>query len=320
MKFYSLLLLVAILPLTVLTGCRSKQAPPPPPPIPTPAPPTGNVVFTQSGHLVKLSLRDSQVTPLTSGKSTEWFPACSPKGGQVAYWSDAENGIYNLWKVNLEDSKRVQLTFNDESILGPGDLNLLLNNAPAWTADGKNIVYVQDGNIWQIDADGFNPETLLSGHSALCAYPSPDGKTVVYVSNENDSAYNLFLLTLSDRTVKKLTSYTDWNAGSPSYSADGKKILYNLFHGDSSQIYTVNLDGSEATALTNDLHSLCPRYAQNGAKILYCSYGNSEEDSLKLYLMNANGADAKTLPTDDGASPSWGPESTVAPASAPAKK
>lgn len=322
--FHSLLAVAILLSLAAVTGCRSKQAPPPPAPIPTPTPLAGNIVFTQSGHLAKLSLRDSQTTPLTSGKSSEWFPSCSPKGSQVAYWSNAENGVYNLWKLNLEDSKRVQLTFNDENILGSGDLNLLLNDSPAWTADGRSIVYVQNGDVWQIDADGFNPETLLSGHAALSACPSPDGKTLVYVSSDNDSAYNLFLLTLSDKSVKKLTNYTDWNVGSPSYSPDGKKILFNLYHGDSSQLYTVNLDGSEAGSVTTDLHSLCPKYVQNGSKILYCTYGAGEDSALNIYLMNANGTDPKPLTTQGGASPSWGPEQAIAAApatpSAPAAK
>ncbi len=305
-----ILLVVVLVSLTSLTGCRAPKPQATPKPVPTPVPVLGSVVFTQSGHLVKMNLKDSQITPLTSGKSTEWFPVSSPNGGQVLYWSNAESGIYNLWKINMADSRRVQLTFNEESSLHSAEFNLLLNAGAAWTSDGKNIVYVQEGDIWEMDLDGYNSETLLSGHSALCASPSPDpdGKTVLYISNDQDVVYNLYVLNVSDKTVKKLTHYTDWNVGAPSFSPDGKKILFNLYRGDTTQIYTMNSDGSEPINLTSNAHSLCPRYGQGSAKIFYCSYGADDNTTLNVFTMNSNGTEVKQLTTEGGASPSWAPE------------
>lgn len=297
----------------MFVGCKpKKEIAPPPPPIPTPVPASGNLIFIQRGHLVKLNLDDSQITPLTSGKSTEWFPACSPKSAEVIYWSNAEGGIYNLWKLNLDDNHRIQLTFDETNSLRTSDQNLLVNDAPSWSSDGKHILYTQDGDIWEMDPDGYNPETLLSGHSALCPDFSPDGKTVIFISNSDDPVYNLFALNLSDRTIKKLTNYTDWNVGSSTFSSDGKKIIFNLYRADATQIFVVNSDGTEPINATNNIHSLCPKFGQGDHKIFYSSYGSDNDTVLNIFVMNSNGTDSKALSTDGGSSPSWSPIRQVA--------
>ena len=274
-------------------------------PTPTPVPPLGNVIFVKGGHLVEFSLTDSQTTPLTSGKSTEWFPTVSPKGDQVVYWSNADSSVYNLWDLNLTNLQRTQLTFNDKDGLPPSEQNLLLNASASWSADGKTIIYAQDGDIWAIDSDGYNPKTILSGQGALCPNFSPDSKSVLYLSNLNDTVYNLYVLNQSDKTIKQITQYTDWNVGAPSYSTDGSKILFNLYRGDLTQVYTAKADGSSPINLTSNIRSLSPSFGQGDKKIYYAAYG--PDSDLNIYVMSANGTDVKALTTDGGSSPSWAP-------------
>jgi len=304
--FLTLLIMVEVSTFNI--ACKPKKVEVPVlAPTPTPVPPLGNVIFVQGGHLVEFNLTNSQITPLTSGKSTEWFPKVSPKGDQVIYWSNADSNVYNLWSLNLINSQRTQLTFNDQTGLPPSEQNLLLNASASWSADGKTIIYAQDGDIWAIDSDGYNPKTVLSGQGALCPNFSPDGKSVLYLSNLNDLVYNLYLLNQSDKSIKKITDYTDWNVGAPSFSADGSKILFNLYRGDLTQVYTAKTDGSEPINLTSNIRSLSPSFGQGDKKIYYAAYGPSEDSDLNIYVMSANGADTKALTTDGGSSPSWAP-------------
>ena len=205
-------------------------------------------------------------------RAQEWFPSCSPDGSQVAYWSNAGNGVYNLWKRTLDGQNPVQLTFNETNAIGSNEQNLLVNDAPSWSQDGKKILYTLDGDIWMIDSDGYNPRTLLTGHSALCPVLFPDGKSVLYLSNADDQAYNLWTVELLEKTVKKLTQYTDWSVGSPSLSADGHKILMNLYRGNTTQIYTLDADGTNPVVLTSSNHNLCPRFAMADKKVVYCGW------------------------------------------------
>lgn len=305
--------MMAVLGLTLMgllatTGCKKKvPPPPPPPPTPTPVIPLGNMVFIQRGHLVRMDLENSQVTPLTSGKSTEWFPSCSPLGDQVVYWSNAE-GNYNLWKINLDGSSRVQLTFEEDGGLQPSQENLLINAAASWSPDGKKIYYSLNGDLWVMDSDGYNPETLLTDKKAFCPFISLDGLTLYFISMSEDQVYNLWAKNLQDKSLRKLTNYTDWNVGSPSLSADGKKVLYNLYRANISQVYTMNAsDGTEPLNLTNNNRSLCPRFAVKDRKILFAAYGSEGDIALNLFTENANGTEMKALTTDGGASPSWAP-------------
>ncbi|MGH7738930.1 MAG: hypothetical protein ACREL1_02170 [bacterium] len=312
MKKNNLLKLVAVILMTFVSfsafSCKKKEVyirPSAPTPVPTLPP--GNMVFIQRGHLAMMDLSTSEITPLTSGTSTEWFPACSPQGTEAAYWSNAQGGVYQLWTIDLRGSHhRQELTFDESNSLKTNDENLLINDAPSWSADGKSIVYSIEGDLWMIDSDGYNPETLLEGHSAICPALSPDGKSVLYISDAGDSVFNLWRLNLSDKSVLELTHYTDWNVGSPSYSADGSKIIFNLYRANMTQIYVTNTDGQNPINFTSNTHSLCPRFAQEDKKIIYCS-STDEDDTLNINIADASGANMKTLTTNGGTSPSWCP-------------
>jgi Tol biopolymer transport system component len=255
-----------------------------------------------------LDIEAKQIVPLTSGKSVEWFPAVSPDGAQVAYWSNAKTGVFNLWKVNIDGTGRTALTESEVTALRPEDQNLLANNAPAWSSDGSRIYHSIAGDLWALDPDGFNPESILMGHDAICPAVSPDGKTLLFVSRKEDQVFNLWAMTLSDRELKKVTQYEDWNVGSPSYSGDGKKILFNLYRSNTTQVYTIDAVGGNPLNLTSNGRSLCPRFAVKDRRMVYCSFENTPEgDLLNLYLANASGTDPRALTTAGGTSPSWAP-------------
>ncbi len=309
-RWFPLFFLCVAFLTTGLSGCKQEPPPPPPPaPVPTPLPPAGNVVFIMGGHLFKIDLKISkETTPLTSGTSTEWFPSISPLGDEVLYWSNSgPSGIYNLWKIRIDGTGRTQLTFNEVNAITQSSQNLLINNAASWAFDAKRIVYSLDGDIWMMDPDGFNPETVLLGYGAFCPSFSPDGKTVIFIAKKDDPVYNIWAVTLQDRSVRKITSYTDWNVGSPSYAPNGAKILYNLYKESTSQVYVCQADGSTPFNITNDNKSLMPRWAENGRKIVYCS-PKPGEIALNVVLMNDNGTDPKPITSNVGTSPSWGPQ------------
>ena len=107
------------------------------------------------------------------------------------------------------------------------------------------------------------------------------------------------------KTITQITNYTDWNVGSPSYSMDGSKILFNLYRGDETQVYTAKSDGTDPLNLTNNVRSLSPRFGQDDKKIFYASYGTGSDSTLNIYVMSSNGTDVKALTTNGGSSPSW---------------
>jgi Tol biopolymer transport system component len=229
----------------------------------------------------------------------------------VAFWSNAGTNVYNLWKMDINGTQRLRLTENPTDLLPATAQNLYLNNAPAWSPDGKHICYSMSGDLWETDSEGYNPRTLLSGRDAYSPAYAPKDASVIFVSAGDGPVNNLYRLNLSDYTVVKLTNYSDWNVGSPSYSADGSKILFVLYRENVSQIYTMAADGTNPANLTTDNVSLCPKYAQADTKIVFCAPG--EDSTLNVYMMTAAGTDKKLMTSLGGTSPSWAAYIPVAP-------
>lgn len=298
------------------SGCKKKEATVvEAAPTPTPQPPSGIVVYTIGGHLSRVDLQAGTLLPLTTGRSTEWFPSCSPSGHEVVFWSNSGTNIYNLWKVDINGTQRVRLTENPTDLLPATAQNLYLNSAPAWSPDGKRICYSASGDLWEIDNEGFNPRTLLAGHDAYSPAYAPKESSLIFVSAGDGPVNNLYKLNLTDYTVSKLTSYTDWNVGSPSYSSDGAKILFVLYRENVSQIYAMNADGTGSSNLTTDNASLCPKFAQADTKVVYCA--PSDDSTLNVYMMTSIGTDKKMMTSMGGTSPSWAAFLPVAPIPTP---
>lgn len=131
-------------------------------------------------------------------------------------------------------------------------------------------------------------------------YPavSPDGKKILFTSNRwnNDSAFNLFSMNADGSDTRQLSFYKNEVVYYPGWSANGKKILYNL--GNSSSVVLMEADGSHQKIFTDmrDAH-LSP----NGTKIAFtrrCQTG------FCLYVLNVSDGSVRQLtdkPNDFGA-------------------
>jgi Tol biopolymer transport system component len=80
----------------------------------------------------------------------------------------------------------------------------------------------------------------------------------------------------------------------------GNKILY------ATQIYTVRIDGTDRTRLTQGERSSAePEYSPNGNRIVFTRLGRGL-DPASLFVMDANGSNVQELASDfAGQSPSW---------------
>jgi Tol biopolymer transport system component len=93
----------------------------------------------------------------------------SPTGDWLAYVQDwSENtleGQISLVRPNGDDARK----------LVPGD-------APDWSPDGKQLVYVHNGSIWTVNADGTDAHQLIpNGHSPAW---SRDGQLIAFMRAE----------------------------------------------------------------------------------------------------------------------------------------
>ena len=87
----------------------------------------------------------------------------------------------------------------------------------------------------------------------------------------------------------------------PLFSPNGDIILYRSYVSTDSELYSMNLDGSNVRNLTNNpSQDLGPDFSPDGDRIVFVSKRDGNFD--EIYLMNSNGSDPINLTnrnTDD---------------------
>jgi TolB protein len=127
-------------------------------------------------------------------------------------------------------------------------------------------------NIYEANRDGTDLKALTFGpaYHAECAY-SPDGKQIVYASNENRSM-NLYIMDSDGSRAVQITNTSHCYNGGPFFSPDGKKLIFRADRRQENEleIYQIDADGSNEKQLTQDCAvNWAPYWHPNGQLIAY---------------------------------------------------
>lgn len=142
-------------------------------------------------------------------------------------------------------------------------------------------------NIYEANVDGTELKALTSGpaYHAECAY-SPDGKKIVYASNESGSM-NIYTMDADGSNVRQITkTITSYNGG-PFFSPDGEKIIFrsDRQEKDYLQIFLTDLEGNEEQLTDNSAVNWAPYWHPSGDFIAYTTsiHGHNR---YEIYLMD----------------------------------
>jgi len=108
----------------------------------------------------------------TGGYSS--FPAMwSPDGLSIAFSSDREDGVKNVYRMAVDGS-------GEPERLAPSEQS---QRVSAWSSEGV-IAYLQGGDIWMLPPDGEPAPFFTSDASERWASFSPDGRWLAYTSDQ----------------------------------------------------------------------------------------------------------------------------------------
>jgi len=171
------------------------------------------------------------------------------------------------------------------------------------SSDGKTIAFNALGYIWTKKLPNGKPKRLTKG-TDLEAEPnfSPDGKTIVYVSWNDENLGSIYSIPVKGGNSTKLISEKGIYR-TPSFSNDGSQIVYVKQGGNGDQgrtfskktgIYTMNADGSNKKWLK--INGQFPSFSRDGKRIFYQTGGKFFGKLTKsLKSIDLNGKDEKTL-------------------------
>ena len=261
----------------------------------------------------------------------------SVAAGRVVFtaYVDDNNEIYVI-DINGKNKKR--LTFNDTS-----------DYSPCLSPDGTKIVYISfmrwrnsNDEIYIMDVDGQKQKRLTfnvdsDGNPTF----SPDGKLITFESNRDGNS-EIYIMDVDGQNQKRLTFInqrsstgnkpSNMRCYSPSFSPDGRKIVFSAYSIESSQnipssatsnlkrnagdfatdsdaynvvsqIYVMDVDGKNLRQLTNvKAINSNPSFALGGKQIVFDSnrnLGKFGESNSGIYIMDSDGKNQMRLTGDE---------------------
>lgn len=200
-------------------------------------------------------------------------PAATPMGGgfgQIAFASD-RSGLPQIWLINTDGTGLKQVTETQQGAC-----------QPSWSPDGMQMVFISPCNghrevyedaslfIINVDGTGLTPLPTIGGGDFDPAW-SPDGETIAFTSLREGNRLQIFMMSLSDRSVERLATLGEkWDL-QPAWSSDGSQIAYVSTINGPYQVWVINADGTSPLRFSASGNSKnnYPSWSKDGRVIVF---------------------------------------------------
>ena len=235
---------------------------------------------------------------LVPTQGLEYSPSYSADGQWIVFTAERQEQA-DIYRIHPDGTGREQLTddpaFDDQGALSP---------------DGKTLAFVSTreggtANIWSLDLDS-HTVTNLTRHASGNFRPSwsPDGRWIAFSSDRDSNpglipghweqlqSTGVYLVKPDGQDLRRLTR-KDGVAGSPSWTADGRRVLFYetdevgaylaKFGPVRTELVSIDVTTGERTQYTasNEL-KLSPRSLSEG-KISYISRAGDETAGVRIW-------------------------------------
>lgn len=172
-----------------------------------------------------------------------------------------------------------------------------------------------------MDIDGSNVRRLTFSAggpgTVLDDYPewSPDGTRIVFqrtvISEDKKHVYaDIWLIDPQTGQESALTNTQNIWDSTPSFTADGKSVLYESNQAGSFDVYRQPIDGGGAVRVTgSDGTDSEAKQSPDGRHIAFIS---DRDGDFEVYVVDSDGSDLRQLTSTDGKEecPQWSPDGT----------
>lgn len=185
-------------------------------------------------------LTNRQRTVVANHRGSNSAPSWSPDGSRLAV-ALSRNGYTQVYVVNADGSGLRQLT-NTTGI----------ETEPQFAPDGQHIYFTSDRSggpqIYRMNVNGGETQRVtFSGSYNISPRIAPDGKTLAFISRR-EGRFQLFAMDLASGQELRLSDTA--KDESPSFSPNGKYIMYATESGRRGTLAVVSVDGRVKHRLT----------------------------------------------------------------------
>ena len=178
-------------------------------------------------------LATARRTKVSGFRGINSAPSWSPDGKHLALVL-SKDGSPDIYTMNTATRRLKRLTQHRS-----------IDTEPVWTQDGRTIIFTSDRSgspqLYEVSVDGGKPKRItFEGRYNSAANLSPDGRYIAMVHGDRGK-YKIAQL---DRESGNLIVLTDSALDeSPSFSPNGKMLLYASTRGSNGFLFAVSIDG-----------------------------------------------------------------------------
>jgi Tol biopolymer transport system component len=192
-----------------------------------------------------------------------------------------------------------------DQVIG-GGTGSTTQNGGGTTGEARLVFASADGpnsSIMMVKADGSDLRRLTNDGDHIQPVVSPKGDRIAYRAAEGVYVMNV------DGTNQILVGE---EGSTPSWSADGTKLIYTVNTNGNPDIWVVNADGTGQRRLTTDPgRDFHPFFSPDGRQIAFLS-DREQSDEEMVFVMNADGSNQHRVSNDVTAdlsrSTPWSPD------------
>ena len=186
------------------------------------------------------------------------------------------DGNWELYMMDYDGHNQTRLTFNASN-----------DYMPAWSTDGRKIAYTSYQGaraiLYILEVyEGQRHEVYSQGTSFSPNF-SPDGKKLVFCSQEEGGNSEIYVANSNGKNVRRLTFNKSIDTA-PCWSPTSRQIAFTSDRGGTPQIYIMDAEGSNVTRVSfGGTYHDAPAWSSQGDNIAYVSRVDQVFD---LYILN----------------------------------
>ena len=159
-----------------------------------------------------------------------------------------------------------------------------------------------------VDRHGGNLQAILDGPAdEIHARWSPNGRYLVYASNENAAFYDIYVMNMRTQQRWQLTDHPA-NDTTPTWSPDGTEIAFISNRRGTYRVYKMDINGEKLNQLTKGGDDWGPSWSPDGEWIAYNTL--QPDGKIYLFIVSADGRNPRQLAMagENGRKPAWSPD------------